>query len=180
MGRRDLVAGLLRGDPTTPWPVRVPSACVPVCCTQRWVVLFCLSAWCGRACGHFTYGPQYEDEVLQKVHREVEACDSPQSFFTIHSLGGGTGVCARCFVVVAVAVAVVARARARVCVCFCFSLRPSSGEFTRSASVSWKWRVEQALAWERMWCGSWPTSFLTSTASTLVRQPCATTHEPGW
>ncbi|KAG2385601.1 hypothetical protein C9374_003416 [Naegleria lovaniensis] len=41
--------------------------------------------------GHEVYGPQYHDEVLDKVRREAEDCDSLQSFFILHSLGGGTG-----------------------------------------------------------------------------------------
>jgi tubulin epsilon len=41
--------------------------------------------------GHCMYGPKYRDELLQKIHRAVELCDSLQSFFIIHSLGGGTG-----------------------------------------------------------------------------------------
>lgn len=41
--------------------------------------------------GHEVYGPQYHDEVLDKVRREAEECDSLQSFFLLHSLGGGTG-----------------------------------------------------------------------------------------
>uniref|UniRef100_K3WV56 Tubulin/FtsZ GTPase domain-containing protein n=1 Tax=Globisporangium ultimum (strain ATCC 200006 / CBS 805.95 / DAOM BR144) TaxID=431595 RepID=K3WV56_GLOUD len=41
--------------------------------------------------GHCLYGPKYRDELLQKIHRAVELCDSLQSFFVIHSMGGGTG-----------------------------------------------------------------------------------------
>jgi len=41
--------------------------------------------------GHEVYGPQYHDEILEKMRREVEICDSIQSFFLLHSLGGGTG-----------------------------------------------------------------------------------------
>ena len=44
-----------------------------------------------RAHGHEVYGPEYEDAILGQVHKAVECCDSPQSFFTMHSLGGGTG-----------------------------------------------------------------------------------------
>eukprot|EP00761_Pharyngomonas_kirbyi_P005542 gb/GECH01005547.1/.p1 GENE.gb/GECH01005547.1/~~gb/GECH01005547.1/.p1 ORF type:complete len:452 (+),score=88.34 gb/GECH01005547.1/:1-1356(+) len=41
--------------------------------------------------GHEVYGAKYESELLDKVRREAERCDSLQSFFLIHSLGGGTG-----------------------------------------------------------------------------------------
>ncbi|DBA00874.1 TPA: hypothetical protein N0F65_008517 [Lagenidium giganteum] len=41
--------------------------------------------------GHCLYGPQYRDELLSKLRRAVELCDSLQSFFIIHSMGGGTG-----------------------------------------------------------------------------------------
>ncbi|TMW58740.1 hypothetical protein Poli38472_010299 [Pythium oligandrum] len=41
--------------------------------------------------GHCVYGPKYRDELLSKLHRAVELCDSLQSFFLIHSIGGGTG-----------------------------------------------------------------------------------------
>jgi len=41
--------------------------------------------------GHALYGPQYKDQLLEKLHHATELCDSLQSFFVIHSLGGGTG-----------------------------------------------------------------------------------------
>ncbi|GBG58831.1 hypothetical protein CBR_g231 [Chara braunii] len=41
--------------------------------------------------GHEVYGPQYKDSILESVRREAEGCDSLQSFFMLHSLGGGTG-----------------------------------------------------------------------------------------
>lgn len=41
--------------------------------------------------GHFGYGPQYKDTVLESVRRAAEVCDSLQGFFLFHSLGGGTG-----------------------------------------------------------------------------------------
>ena len=41
--------------------------------------------------GHMEYGPKYREEVLESVRRTVETCDSLQSFFLMHSLGGGTG-----------------------------------------------------------------------------------------
>lgn len=44
-----------------------------------------------RAHGHCLYGPKYRDALLSKIHRAVELCDSLQSFFVLHSMGGGTG-----------------------------------------------------------------------------------------
>eukprot|EP01116_Phalansterium_solitarium_P011350 TRINITY_DN2699_c0_g1_i1.p1 TRINITY_DN2699_c0_g1~~TRINITY_DN2699_c0_g1_i1.p1 ORF type:complete len:466 (-),score=188.35 TRINITY_DN2699_c0_g1_i1:352-1749(-) len=41
--------------------------------------------------GHFEYGPKYEEEIIERIRRPVEFCDSLQSFLMIHSLGGGTG-----------------------------------------------------------------------------------------
>eukprot|EP00741_Cyanophora_paradoxa_P019504 tig00021127_g18827.t1 len=41
--------------------------------------------------GHEVYGRKYEEEIVEKVRRPVEFCDSLQSFFLIHSMGGGTG-----------------------------------------------------------------------------------------
>lgn len=41
--------------------------------------------------GFCVYGPKYEEAILDQLHRAVEACDSPQSWFLMHSLGGGTG-----------------------------------------------------------------------------------------
>ncbi|GAB5361502.1 hypothetical protein AAMO2058_000718500 [Amorphochlora amoebiformis] len=41
--------------------------------------------------GHCVYGKQYSKDILEAVRREAETCDSLQSFFLIHSLGGGTG-----------------------------------------------------------------------------------------
>lgn len=43
------------------------------------------------AVGHMEYGPEYHDRLSERLRREVEHCDSPQSFFLLHSLGGGTG-----------------------------------------------------------------------------------------
>ena len=37
------------------------------------------------------YGPQYHDRIYEAVRQATELCDSLQSFFFIHSLGGGTG-----------------------------------------------------------------------------------------
>mmetsp|Transcript_3203 Transcript_3203/g.9222 ORF Transcript_3203/g.9222 Transcript_3203/m.9222 type:complete len:482 (-) Transcript_3203:274-1719(-) len=41
--------------------------------------------------GHAVYGPQYAEELLDKVRRAAEFCDSLQGFSLVHSLGGGTG-----------------------------------------------------------------------------------------
>lgn len=41
--------------------------------------------------GYYSYGPQYRDALMEQVRRSLEACESPQSFFIMHSLGGGTG-----------------------------------------------------------------------------------------
>ena len=41
--------------------------------------------------GNHVYGPQYRDQILERIRRTVEACDSLQSFLLLHSLGGGTG-----------------------------------------------------------------------------------------
>jgi tubulin epsilon len=41
--------------------------------------------------GHCHYGPMYEDQIMESVRKTTEPCDSLQSFFCMHSLGGGTG-----------------------------------------------------------------------------------------
>ena len=41
--------------------------------------------------GHCVYGPQYAEAILESVRGVAEHCDSLQSFFLMHSLGGGTG-----------------------------------------------------------------------------------------
>ncbi|CAM6022201.1 unnamed protein product [Sphagnum balticum] len=41
--------------------------------------------------GHEVYGPEYADDILGKIRKQVELCDSLQSFVMLHSLGGGTG-----------------------------------------------------------------------------------------
>ena len=38
--------------------------------------------------GHEVYGPQYEEELRELIRHPVEECDSLQSFFLMHSLGG--------------------------------------------------------------------------------------------
>lgn len=46
---------------------------------------------CCRAHGYCEYGPKYGDAILERVRTALEACESPQSFFVLHSMGGGTG-----------------------------------------------------------------------------------------
>ncbi|XP_048840950.1 tubulin epsilon chain isoform X2 [Brienomyrus brachyistius] len=43
------------------------------------------------AVGHRIYGPACQEQVVEKVRRAAEHCDSLQCFFLIHSMGGGTG-----------------------------------------------------------------------------------------
>ncbi|XP_061616086.1 tubulin epsilon chain [Phyllopteryx taeniolatus] len=43
------------------------------------------------AVGHLTYGATYRDKIVDQVRKAAEECDSLQSFFLIHSMGGGTG-----------------------------------------------------------------------------------------
>ena len=37
------------------------------------------------------YGPKYQEDIGEKVRKQVELCDSLQGFHLTHSLGGGTG-----------------------------------------------------------------------------------------
>ena len=41
--------------------------------------------------GNLVYGSRYRDAILEKIRISVEACDCLQSFFLLHSIGGGTG-----------------------------------------------------------------------------------------
>ncbi|CAM9954084.1 unnamed protein product, partial [Heterosigma akashiwo] len=41
--------------------------------------------------GYYGYGPQHAAGVVEAVRRSAELCDALQSFFLLHSLGGGTG-----------------------------------------------------------------------------------------
>ena len=43
------------------------------------------------AVGYLQYGPQYRWAIVDAVQRQVEDCDSLQSFLISHSTGGGTG-----------------------------------------------------------------------------------------
>jgi tubulin epsilon len=48
---------------------------------------------CGNnwAVGHYQYGPQYRESILEAIQRAAEKCDCLQSFLIMHSIGGGTG-----------------------------------------------------------------------------------------
>lgn len=41
--------------------------------------------------GYYEYGNKYKTMLVDKIGKAVEQCDSLQSFFLMHSLGGGTG-----------------------------------------------------------------------------------------
>eukprot|EP00920_Eleutheroschizon_duboscqi_P024829 GHVT01061545.1.p1 GENE.GHVT01061545.1~~GHVT01061545.1.p1 ORF type:complete len:629 (-),score=125.88 GHVT01061545.1:448-2334(-) len=41
--------------------------------------------------GHEVYGPQYKEQLCESIRQLVEECNALQSFFLLHSLGGGTG-----------------------------------------------------------------------------------------
>jgi hypothetical protein len=41
--------------------------------------------------GYHGYGDRYEEAIAELVRSQAEPCDSLQSFFLMHSLGGGTG-----------------------------------------------------------------------------------------
>ena len=43
------------------------------------------------AYGYSVCGPQYGAAVMEQVRRQAERCDSLQSLFLLHSIGGGTG-----------------------------------------------------------------------------------------
>eukprot|EP00036_Acanthoecidae_sp_10tr_P012996 CAMPEP_0206290352 /NCGR_PEP_ID=MMETSP0106_2-20121207/2576_1 /ASSEMBLY_ACC=CAM_ASM_000206 /TAXON_ID=81532 /ORGANISM="Acanthoeca-like sp., Strain 10tr" /LENGTH=440 /DNA_ID=CAMNT_0053720911 /DNA_START=229 /DNA_END=1548 /DNA_ORIENTATION=+ len=43
------------------------------------------------AVGHYRYGVDYRDQIVETVRRAAEACDCLQSFMVLHSMGGGTG-----------------------------------------------------------------------------------------
>ena len=44
------------------------------------------------AYGHMVCGPDFDEEIFEKIRRQAESCDSLQSFFIHHSLGGGAFV----------------------------------------------------------------------------------------
>lgn len=41
--------------------------------------------------GFYDYGRRYEEQLMDKIRKTVEQCESIQSFFLMHSMGGGTG-----------------------------------------------------------------------------------------
>mgnify|MGYP006087388223 CR=1 FL=1 len=41
--------------------------------------------------GYQEYGTKYTDNILELIRTQVECCESLQSFFVMHSTGGGTG-----------------------------------------------------------------------------------------
>ncbi|CAH6778232.1 Tube1 [Phodopus roborovskii] len=43
------------------------------------------------AVGHKVFGSLYREQILEKLRKSAEHCDCLQSFFIIHSMGGGTG-----------------------------------------------------------------------------------------
>ncbi|ORZ32287.1 Tubulin/FtsZ, GTPase domain-containing protein [Catenaria anguillulae PL171] len=43
------------------------------------------------AVGHHHYGPLFHDHLANSIRKQAEMCDSLQSVFLVHSLGGGTG-----------------------------------------------------------------------------------------
>ncbi|XP_078600769.1 tubulin epsilon chain-like [Branchiostoma floridae x Branchiostoma japonicum] len=48
---------------------------------------------CGNnwAVGHMMYGSMYREQISEAIRRTAEMCDCLQCFFTLHSMGGGTG-----------------------------------------------------------------------------------------
>lgn len=43
------------------------------------------------AVGHMFYGSKYKDSIREMIRKNAEACDNLESFFIMHSMGGGTG-----------------------------------------------------------------------------------------
>lgn len=43
------------------------------------------------ATGFHYYGSNYKDQIVEAIRKECELCDCLQSFFILHSMGGGTG-----------------------------------------------------------------------------------------
>jgi tubulin epsilon len=43
------------------------------------------------AVGHMFYGQKYRDSISELIRKNAECCDSLESFFIMHSMGGGTG-----------------------------------------------------------------------------------------
>ena len=76
-----------------------------------------------RAVGNKMYGHRYKEQISETVRKAAEHCDCLQSFFLLHSMGGGECVC--------------------VCVCVCveklslmwFSLGTGSGVGTKLLEI---------------------------------------------
>ena len=45
-----------------------------------------------RAVGNKIYGTKYHERLLDTLRKSAEMCDCLQSFFILHSMGGGGGV----------------------------------------------------------------------------------------
>ena len=43
------------------------------------------------AVGHYEYGQQYKEKIVDVIRKTAEECDCLQCFFCLHSMGGGTG-----------------------------------------------------------------------------------------
>ncbi|XP_076872803.1 tubulin epsilon chain isoform X2 [Brachyhypopomus gauderio] len=43
------------------------------------------------AVGHHTYGSAYREQIVEQIRKAAEHCDCLQTFFVLHSMGGGTG-----------------------------------------------------------------------------------------
>jgi tubulin epsilon len=43
------------------------------------------------AVGNKTYGTKYHEKIVETLRKSAELCDCLQSFFILHSMGGGTG-----------------------------------------------------------------------------------------
>jgi tubulin epsilon len=43
------------------------------------------------AVGYSVYGPQYKETLSECIRKQAEQCDALNSFFSMSSLGGGTG-----------------------------------------------------------------------------------------
>lgn len=41
--------------------------------------------------GHEVYGPRYAEDIMDRIRRAAEHCESLQCFSLVHSMGGGTG-----------------------------------------------------------------------------------------
>ena len=55
-----------------------------------WLLFSSIHVWhfC-RVVGNRLYGSRYHDQIVDTLRRSVESCDHLQSFFLMHSMGGG-------------------------------------------------------------------------------------------